>query len=80
MDSPRHSAQYCTYRFMENETHKILCLVTIDKRMTGRKNAILEIACFQKGLRFLLEKGIHVLHVGPYRGEVLGDDVIDRVS
>lgn len=63
MDSPGHSAQYCTYTFMENETHKILCLVTMDKRMTGRKSAILEKACFQKGLQFLFEKGIHVVEV-----------------
>ncbi|XP_061167182.1 uncharacterized protein LOC133176022 [Saccostrea echinata] len=63
MDSPGHSAQYCTYTFMENETHKILCLVTMDKRMTGRKSAILEKACFQKGLQFLLEKEINVVEV-----------------
>lgn len=62
MDSPGHSSQYCTYT-MKNETHKILCLVTIDKRMTGRKNAILEKACFQKGLQFLLEKRLHVVEV-----------------
>lgn len=63
MDSPGHSAQYCTYTFMENETHKILCVVTMDKRMTGRKSAILEKACFQKGLQFLFEKGLHVVEV-----------------
>lgn len=45
------------------KTHKILCLVTMDKRMTGRKSVILEKACFQKGLQFLFEKGIHVVEV-----------------
>lgn len=63
MDSPGQSEQYCTYIFMENETHKILCLVTMDKRMTGRKSAILEKAYFQKGLQCLFEKGIHVVEV-----------------
>lgn len=58
MDSPGHSTQYCTYTFMENETHEILCLVTMDKRMIGRKSAILEKTCFQKGLQFLSEKRI----------------------
>lgn len=43
MESPGHSAQYCTYTFMEIETHKILCQVTMDKRMTGRNSAILDI-------------------------------------
>lgn len=63
MDRPGHSAQYFTYTFMENETHKILCLVRMDKRMTGRKSAILEKACFQKGRQFLFEKGLHVVEV-----------------
>lgn len=35
MDSPGHSAQYCTYTFMENSTHKIIHIVVMDKHMTG---------------------------------------------
>lgn len=38
MDGPGHSAQYCTYTFMENSTHTILHIVVIDKRMTGGKS------------------------------------------
>ncbi|XP_062594118.1 uncharacterized protein LOC134255609 [Saccostrea cucullata] len=41
MDSPGHSAQFCTYTFMENTTHKILHIVVMDKRMTGGKSAVL---------------------------------------
>lgn len=35
---------------MEHDTHNILCIITLDKRMTGGKRAVLEKACFQKGL------------------------------
>ena len=37
MDSPGHCAQFCTYTFMEHVTHKKLCVVTLDKRLTGEK-------------------------------------------
>nr|XP_034321734.1 uncharacterized protein LOC105321759 [Crassostrea gigas] len=63
MDSPGHSAQYCTYTFMENSTHKILHIVVMDKRMTGGKSAVLEKACFQKGMQFLLGKGLTISEV-----------------
>ena len=32
MDSPGHTAQYCSYTFMEMEIKKILSLITMDKR------------------------------------------------
>lgn len=54
MDSPGHSAWCCTYTFMEIETLKIL--VTMDKKMTGRKSAIFEKACFLKSLHFFQKK------------------------
>ena len=63
MDSPGHSAQYCSYTFLENETKKVLCIVTMDKRFTERKSCNLEKACFLKGLKFLLEKSIRVVEV-----------------
>ena len=63
MDSPGHSAQYCTYTFMENTTHKILHIVVMDKRVTGGKSAVLEKACFQRGLQFLLDKGLVISEV-----------------
>lgn len=48
---------------MENETKKVLCLITMDKRMTERKSTNLEKACFIKGLTFLLGKNIRVVEV-----------------
>lgn len=37
MDSPGHSAQYSSCTFMEYTTKKILCIITMDKRMTDLK-------------------------------------------
>ena len=53
MDSPGHSAQYCSYTFMEYHSKKILFIVTLDKRNTDRKSTNMEKACFQKGMHFL---------------------------
>ena len=50
MDSPGHSAQYCTYTFMENDTKKIVMCQTMDKRMTNKKSTNLENAAFKKAL------------------------------
>lgn len=52
MGSLGHCAEYCTYTFMEMETIKIVCIVTMDKRMTDKKSTNLEKACFLKGLLF----------------------------
>ena len=62
-DSPGHSAQYCSYTLMENETKKILTVHTIDKRMTDRKSTNMEKAGFQTALNELLEKDINVKEV-----------------
>lgn len=37
MDSPGHLAQYFTYIFMENTTHRILHIAVMDKHMTGER-------------------------------------------
>ena len=63
MDSPGHCAQYCSYTFMENESKKILCIITMDKRATENKSTLLEKACFLKGLQFLRRKQINVVEV-----------------
>lgn len=62
-DLPGHSAQYCSYTLMENETKKILTVHTIDKRMTDRKSTNMEKAGFQTALNELLEKNISVKEV-----------------
>ncbi|KAK3085827.1 hypothetical protein FSP39_009247 [Pinctada imbricata] len=63
MDSPGHSAQFCSYTFMENDTKKILCIITMDKRLTGRKSTNLEKACFLEGMKYLRDEGIRVVEV-----------------
>lgn len=63
MDSPGHSAQYCSYTFMEMNTENILCFVTMDKRQTDRKSTCLEKACFVKGLQYLLAKNVNIVEV-----------------
>lgn len=60
MDSPGHSAHYCTYTFMDNTSHQILHIVVMDKRMTRGKRAVLEKACFQKKIRFIFGKGMTI--------------------
>lgn len=51
MDSPAHSAQYCSYTFMELTTKNIFCIITMDKRQTAGKCTTLEKTCFVKGLQ-----------------------------
>lgn len=63
MDSPGHTAQYCSYTFMEYDTKTILYILTMDKRATEKKSTNLEKACFVQGLRFLLDKGLRIVEV-----------------
>ena len=63
MDSPGHCAQYCSYTFMENTMKKILCIITMDKRVTEKKSTNLEKACFIKGLKFLLDKDLKIKEI-----------------
>lgn len=63
MVSPGHCAQYCTYTFMKHDTHKRVCIITLDKRMNGGKSAVLEKACFQKGLQFLLHHNMKIVEI-----------------
>jgi len=63
MDSPGHSAQYCSYTFMEFTTKTIFCIITIDKRQTDGKNTTLEKACFVKRLQYLLGKHVYIVEI-----------------
>lgn len=63
MDSPGHTAQYCSYTFMEYDTKTILYILTMDKRATEKKSTNLEKACFVQGLRFLLDEGLRIVEV-----------------
>lgn len=42
MDSPGHSAQYCTYTILEYNSKDIVAMEIIDKRMTGMKSTNME--------------------------------------
>lgn len=63
MDSPGHSAQYCTYSFMDEGSKQIVSLQTLDKRETDRKSANMEKAGFVQALDDLAAKGIDVKEV-----------------
>lgn len=62
-DSPGHSAQYCTYSMMDNESKKILSLITMDKRQTEKKSSNMEKACFVRAMEELAENGVVVSEV-----------------
>lgn len=63
MDSPGHSAQYCSYTIMENDTKQILLSKALDKRIAGGKSPNLEKLGFQSCMEELEEKGIQVKEV-----------------
>ena len=63
MDSPGHSAQYCTYTVMDEKTRAIVALEVVDKRETERKSAIMEKKGFEKAMDSLLEADVPVKEV-----------------
>lgn len=63
MDSPGHSAQYCTYTVMEAVSKDILASVILDKRMTDLKSTNMEREGLKVALRSLTEKGLVVREV-----------------
>ena len=63
MDSPGHSAQYCSYTLMEFTTTKHFCIITMDKRQTDEKSTTLEKACFVKWLQYLLGKHVNIVEI-----------------
>lgn len=63
MDSPGHSAQYCSYTVLENETNKILSILTLDKRETDKKSTNLEVLGFNRTMKAMKEKKVNVVEV-----------------
>ncbi|XP_071949156.1 uncharacterized protein [Antedon mediterranea] len=61
MDSPGHSAQFCTYTMMNNADKSILSIITLDKRETGGKSTAMEKVGFQDSLKFLEEQNVRVI-------------------
>lgn len=62
-DSPGHRAQYCTYTMMDDQSKKIISLITMDKRETGKKSCKIEKTCFMKSRNDLLENHINIEEV-----------------
>lgn len=60
MDSPGHSAQYCIYTLMENESKDLLVNVIIDKRMTNLVSTAMEKEGLIRALQLLDGKGVIV--------------------
>jgi len=63
MDSPGFSAQYCSYVSMDNDSKKIVSILTLDKRETEKKSPCLEKEGFVRSLSMLQEKGLNVVEV-----------------
>ncbi|XP_069138377.1 uncharacterized protein [Argopecten irradians] len=63
MDSPGHSAQYCTYSLMELDSNKIMSIVTVDKRETGKVSTVIKKLGFQRALEDLLSKNVKVAEI-----------------
>ncbi|XP_052790214.1 uncharacterized protein LOC128224420 [Mya arenaria] len=59
-DSPGHSAQYCSYSVMDNETKKVIMLKTVDKRETARKSVAMEKVALKACLEDLLQNQVNI--------------------
>ncbi|XP_060592756.1 uncharacterized protein LOC132747402 [Ruditapes philippinarum] len=60
MDSPGHSAQYCTYTIMEYENKDILACEIVDKRETDMKSTAMEKEGLKRCLKKLSDSGITI--------------------
>ncbi|KAI8493158.1 hypothetical protein Bbelb_291620 [Branchiostoma belcheri] len=77
IDSPGHSAQYCTYTVLDGNTRAIVAVEVVDMRETDRKSSAMEKRGFEKALDKLLEARV------PIEEELLirlRDDSFDSLS
>ena len=63
MDSPGHSAKYCTYTVMNQADKRILALEVIDKRETQLKSGMMEAEGFRRAVAALHEEGLVVKEI-----------------
>lgn len=63
MDSPGFSAQFCSYVSIENNTKKIVSMLTLDKRETEKKSPCLEKEGFVRSMAAMEQKGLNVVEV-----------------
>ena len=62
-DSPGHSAKYCTYTVVEQDTMNIVAFLVVDKRTTKLVSTNMEVEAFKIVLNHLLEKEMNVVEV-----------------
>ena len=60
MDSPGHTANFCTYTMMNQQDKKILALEIVDKREVELKSGRMEARGFEKAMSDLQAAGITV--------------------
>lgn len=58
MDSPGHSAKYCTYTVMNQDDKNILAMEIVDKRECQLKSGTMEAEGFRRSVRSLQEQGV----------------------
>ena len=59
MDSPGHSATYCTYTLIEHESKDILASIIMDKRHTkDGKSTSMEKEALIQGLKVIQDSGV----------------------
>ena len=63
MDSPGHSAQYCTYTMMNQADKDIIAMEIVDKRECLLKATLLEATGFKKAMTDLDSAGVTVAEV-----------------
>lgn len=59
----RNDTKYCTCTMMDDQSKKIISLITMDKRETGKKSCNMEKACFMKSMNDLLEHHVNIEEV-----------------
>ncbi|XP_043935934.1 uncharacterized protein LOC122808886 [Protopterus annectens] len=60
MDSPGHSAQYCTYTCMDEQTKEILLIQVVDKRETELSSPRMEKLAFERCIKTLQDSQLKI--------------------
>ena len=63
MNNLGHSAQYSSYSFMENNSKRMLCIVTLEKRATDKKAPIWRRCASWRDWNSYLKKKMKVVEV-----------------
>ena len=63
MDSPGHSAKYCTYTVMDQNSKKILAMEVVDKRECMLVSGRMEALGFERALNELRRSGLNIVEV-----------------